>query len=120
MSEPTQEIQREDWREYFDALAKRLPTVEVTVEVIGRDVGDQFIGDPLRLAGISYDNKDDALVIGLDAPGGLPEEVEHFVYNPQRIMVADQDDGSTVIEVEDAESRQTIIRYAEVPSLPAE
>jgi hypothetical protein len=112
----TQEIQREAWREYFDTTAKLLPTVEVTVEVIGRDVGDQFVGERVLLAGISYDDKDDVLVVGLDSP----EDVEHFVYNPQRVLVTGLDDGSTVIDVEDAEGNQTIIRYAEVPALPPE
>jgi hypothetical protein len=118
MATPTQEIPREVWRQYFDTLAKVLPTVEATVEVIGRDLGDQFIGEHVLLAGVSYDDKDDVLVIGLDTPGGLPEEVEHLVYNPQRVMVTGLEDGSTVIEAEDAEGHQTIVRYAEVPALP--
>src|SRR4051795_3531962 len=113
MTTATQEIPREAWREYFDTLAKVLPTVEATVEVIGRDLGDQFIGERVLLAGISYDSKDDVLVIGLDTPGGLPEEVEHLVYHPQRVMVTGLDDGSTVIDVEDAEEHQTIVRYSE-------
>ena len=119
MTTATQEIPREAWREYFDTLAKVLPTVEATVEVVGRDLGDQFIGERVLLAGISYDHKDDVIVIGLDTPGGLPEEVEHLVWNPQRVMVTGLDDGSTVIEVEDAEGHQTIVRYAEVPALPS-
>jgi hypothetical protein len=119
MTTTTQEIPREAWREYFDMLARVLPTVEATVEVIGRDLGDQFVGERVLLAGISYDHKDDVLVIGLDTPGGLPEEAEHVVYHPQRVMVTSLEDSSTVIDVEDAERHQTIIRYAEVPALPA-
>jgi hypothetical protein len=119
MAITTQEIPRDAWRAYFDTVAKVMPTVEATVEVIGRDLGDQFVGERVLLAGISYDDKDDVLVIGLDTPGGLPEEVEHLVSNPQRVMVAGLDDGSTVIDVEDAEGHQTIVRYAEVPKLPS-
>jgi hypothetical protein len=118
MSNTTQEIHRDAWQQYFDTLAKVLPTAEATVEVVGRDIGDQFVGERVLLAGISYDHKDDVLVIGLDTPGGLPEEVEHLVYHPQRVMVTGLDDGSTAIDVEDAEQHQTIIRYSEVPALP--
>jgi Family of unknown function (DUF5335) len=120
MTPTTQEIQREAWRGYFDTLGKLLPTVEVTVEVIGEDLGDQFIGERVLLAGISYDEKDDVLVIGLNTQGGLQEEVEHLVWNPQQVMVTSLEDGSTAIEVEDAESHQTIIRYVQVPALPPE
>jgi hypothetical protein len=118
MTITTQEIPREAWSVYFDTLAKILPTVEATVEVVGRDLGDQFIGQRVLLAGISYDHKDDVIAIGLDTPGGLPEEVEHIVSHPQRIMVAGLEDGSTVIDVDDTEGHQTIVRYAAVPALP--
>jgi hypothetical protein len=120
MSTTTQEIPREAWPEYFDTLAKVVPTVEATVEVVGRDLGDQFVAEGVLLTGISYDHKDDVLVIGLDTPGGLREEAEHLVYQPQRVMVTGPEDGSSVIDVEDAERHQTIIRYAEVPALPGE
>ena len=73
----------------------------------------------MLLTGISYDHKDDVLVIGLDTPGGVPEGVEHIVDHPQRVMVTSMEDSSTVIDVDDAERHQTIIRYAEVPALPA-
>jgi len=120
MSTTTQELPRETWQQYFDTLAKVLPNVEATVEVVGRDLGDQFLSERALLAAVSYDHKDDVLVIGLDTPGGLPEEVEHFVHHPQRIMVTGLEDGSTVIDVEDAEGHQTIVRYAEVPALPGD
>jgi hypothetical protein len=118
MTTTTQEIPREAWPEYFDTLAKVIPTVEATVEVVGRDLGDQIVAQGVLLTGISYDHKDDVLVIGLDTPGGLREEAEHLVYHPQRVMVTRLEDGSSVIDVEDAERHQTIIRYAEVPALP--
>lgn len=118
MTTTTHEIPREGWREYFDTVAKLLPTVEATVEVIGYDLGDQFVGEHVLLTGMSYDHKDDVLVVGLDTPGGLPEEAEHLVSNPRRVMVTGLGDGSTVIDVEDAERHQTIVRYHEVPALP--
>jgi hypothetical protein len=120
MASTTHEIPREAWRSYFEELTNALGTVEATVEVVGRDLGDQFVAERALLTGISYDHKDDVFVIGLDTPGGLPEDVEHLVYHPQRVMVTGLEDGSTVIDVEDAEGHQTIVRYAEVPALPGE
>jgi hypothetical protein len=35
-------------------------------------------------------------------------------------MVTGLEDGSTVIDVEDAEGHQTIARYSELPALPGE
>jgi molybdopterin-guanine dinucleotide biosynthesis protein A len=53
-----------------------------------RDLGDQFVGERVLLTGISYDHKDDVLVIALDTPAGLPEVVEHLVQHPRREVPA--------------------------------
>jgi Family of unknown function (DUF5335) len=37
----TTEIPREVWRSYFEELTTVLGTVEATVEVVGRNIGDQ-------------------------------------------------------------------------------
>lgn len=45
-----------------------LDTVEGTVGVIGRDVGDQIADERQVLTDITYDDRDDALIVGLEAP----------------------------------------------------
>ena len=42
MTITSQEIPREMWRPYFEELTDGLGTVAGTVEVIGRDIGDQI------------------------------------------------------------------------------
>jgi hypothetical protein len=122
MATTAQEIPRDTWTPYFDELSKHLGTVEATVEVIGRDLGAQIAAERLILTGISYDHKDDIVVIGLDAPGGTPEEYEHLVQKPQRIMVAPGGPGETdmVIDIEDSEGHKTIVRLERPPALPGE
>jgi hypothetical protein len=110
MAPTTEEIPRDAWRRYFDDFSRKLDAPSVTVEVDGEDIGAQIVAEGLRLAGISYDNKDDVVVIGLDAPGGLPEEYERMVYEPTKIFVASSDDGGTAIDVDDSEGHKTIVR----------
>jgi Family of unknown function (DUF5335) len=90
----------------------------VTLEVAGRDLGDQIAADHLVLTGITYDDKDDVLVVGLDAPGGSPEEYQHMIYGPQQISVATTDDGETFFDVTDSEGRQHLIHVQPAPALP--
>jgi hypothetical protein len=123
MPTDTQQIPRETWKEYFDRLSKVMGTVEATVEITGPDVGDQFISeDPLVLTGITYDDRDDVLVIGLDVPGGHVEELEHFVYAPQVIYAAGAEDLSAelALDIQDKDGRQTMMRIQPVPALPGE
>ncbi|MDX6722895.1 MAG: hypothetical protein QOD44_2522 [Solirubrobacteraceae bacterium] len=116
----TQEIPRDTWRTYFDEISRTLGTVKATVEITGRDLGAQVAADGLVLTGVSYDDRDDVVVIGLDAPGGHIEEAEHLVEHPQKILVATGADAGVAIDIEDADAHQTIIRLATAPALPGD
>jgi hypothetical protein len=120
MSAETTELARESWNRYFDDLSRELGAYDATVEVDGLDVGAQIEAEDLVLAGISYDYKDDIVVIGL-APVGSTEAVEHFVSSPQRIFVESTDSIlPSVIDIEDADGQKTIVRLQPAPALPAE
>jgi hypothetical protein len=121
MATDTQAIPREAWREYFDVVSKVMGTVKATVEIVGPDVGDQFVSEqPLVLVGITYDDQDDILVIGLDAPGGHREELEHIVYKPQTIYATGGPGFKTelVLDIADDEARQTLVTITRVEELP--
>jgi Family of unknown function (DUF5335) len=109
MALTTREIPKNEWRTYFDTFSRDLGELYATVEIAGAEVGDQIEAEHPRLTGISYDDKDDILVIGLDAPGGLPEDLEHVVSAPQKIYVAEGQDEMTVFDIEDGERTQTLI-----------
>jgi hypothetical protein len=122
MTTVTQEIPRESWRRYFDELSRTLGAVEATVEVLGADIGAQVEAERLVVTGLTYDDRDDVMVIGLDAPGGLPEELERMIEHPDKILVATGDPPplEMTIDIHDAEDHQTIIRIERLPALPAE
>ena len=116
----TNELPRDSWRVYFDDLSRGLATMQATVEIDGPDLGAQVQAEGLVLSGISYDDRDDVLVVGL-SPGGAAESLEHLVSRPQRIRV---ESANTIlpstIEVEDAEGERTLVRLQPAPALPAE
>jgi hypothetical protein len=110
MADVSQDLSRDDWRAHFDELSRSVRGAEVTIEIAGEDVGDQIAVERLALTGISYDDKDDVLVVGVDAPGGSPEEYEHIISEPERVQVATLGDGETTYDVTDADGRQHLIR----------
>jgi|SRR5208337_1263600 len=116
----TNELPRDRWRIYFDDLSRGLATTRATVEIDGPDLGAQVQAEGLLLSGISYDDRDDVLVVGL-SPGGAAESLEHLVSRPQRIRVESSDAIlPSTIEVEDAEGERTLVRLQAAPALPAE
>ena len=115
----TEELPRAGWRVYFDDLSRALGATQATVEIEGPDLGAQVQAEGLVLSGISYDDRDDILVVGL-SPGGPTESLEHLVSNPQRIWVESDGILPSTIEVEDAEGQRTLVRLQAAPALPAE
>ncbi|MCW3029090.1 MAG: hypothetical protein JWN81_2301, partial [Solirubrobacterales bacterium] len=109
MATTTREIPQTEWRGYFDDFSRDLQDLVATVEVAGKDVGAQVEAERPLLTGITYDDGDDIVVIGLDAPGGIQEDLEHIVYHPQKIYVAEED-GVTIFDIEDSEQVQTLVR----------
>ena len=91
-------------------LRPRLGELVATLEVAGEDVGAQVEAEKARLTGITYDNKDDILVIGLDAIGGTSEDLERVVEKPQAIYLETEDGGVMTFDIEDAEGHKTLLR----------
>jgi hypothetical protein len=116
----TEQLPQEAWGPYFDTISKALGTTLATVEIIGKDVGAQIAAERLVLTGITYDHKDDMIVIGLDAPGGLPEEMERMVEHPRTVYVAPGpvEMPELLIDIEDAEQHRTIVHLQHAPELP--
>ncbi|HWX95371.1 MAG TPA: DUF5335 family protein [Solirubrobacteraceae bacterium] len=113
MATTTREIPQSEWRTYFDDFSRDLQDLVATVEVAGKDVGAQIEAERPLLTGITYDDGDDIVVIGLDAPGGTQEDLEHVVYHPQKIYVAEED-SATIFDIEDSEQVQTLVRLEPV------
>ena len=120
MTITSQEIPRDAWRRYFDALTDVLGTVEGIVEVIGRDVGDQIADERQVLTDITYDDRDDALIVGLEAPDSGGERVEHVIEHPQRVLVATGEPPplEMTFDVEDGQQHQWLIHLERPPELP--
>ena len=116
----TEELPRAGWRVYFDDLSRALGTTQATVEIEAPDLGAQVQAEDLVLSGISYDDRDDVLVVGV-SPGGPTESLEHLISSPQRIWV--ESSASIVpstIEIQDAEGQITLVRLQAAPALPAQ
>ena len=116
----TNELPRDAWREYFDDLSRALATTRATVEIEGTDLGAQVQAEGLVLSGISYDDRDDVLVVGV-SPGGPTESLEHLVSSPQRIWVESSESIlPSSVEIQDAEGQTTLVRLQAAPALPAQ
>ena len=122
MAVATQKISRETWRLYFEKLTDVLGTVEATVEVVGQDVGAQVADERQILTDITYDDRDDVIIVGVEARGSTVNRVEHLIERPQQVHVATGEPAplEVTLDIEDGERHQWLIRLERPPALPRE
>ncbi len=119
MSTETQELAREQWAEYFDAIAPSIGGLLVTVEVMDDQLGDQVDVERMPLQTIGYDHKDDVVEVAVGGRGvRYPVVFRHFIAAPQTIAVEEsaESDPSAIL-VTDAGGTRTLIRLFEPTTL---
>jgi len=79
--------QRSEWSTLTDRLSADHEGHDVTIEVLDPEGADNSLVQPLPFAGITYDHKDDVVVVSVGgrAPG-YPVVLRHLVHHPQEIL----------------------------------
>ncbi len=104
-------------------FASRLPspgTMDVTIEVVGDDVGDQIQVQKLPWHALIYDASSHVLEVSVGSRGrSVPVVFRHEIHNPTKVWVEEDDGSVEAISIEDAEGTQTIVKFYERPALEA-
>lgn len=105
------QIEKDQLKDYFDHFSMIMPAELVEIEVAGLDLGDQIEAEWVPLNGISYDPKDDVVVVDL-------EKTEHTVRAPAEVVVDEGDDGIHSISIKCGEGHLHVLRLKEPRKLP--
>lgn len=108
----TKKLERIRWQQYFDGVARRIPSMRVEVSVLGDDLGVQREADGAALIGISYDDNDAVLTIDT-------ANVSHRIENPTEIYVREEGGALSSLEAVMADGTKQIVELRPLPSLPA-
>ncbi|HSM45361.1 MAG TPA: DUF5335 family protein [Acidimicrobiia bacterium] len=109
--------------ESMGEFAARLPqagTVDVTIELIGDDIGDQIQVERLPWHALIYDDREKILELSVGARGRSREIVfRHEIHEP--VTVWFEEDAGTVrsMSIEHADGTHTIVRFLEHRAIEA-
>jgi hypothetical protein len=109
----THEIPDNKWIPFLNDLSKRHQGENVTVELIGRDVGDQTGAQDHALLGITVDPPTGSCKIEIMAggPRGLAN-ISHEIAHPIHVRLAQRDDGAdAALEIESDNGPSTLVRF---------
>lgn len=113
----TREIPREEWQDYLSEFSKQHEGWQVTIEVVGMDVGDQIIAREWPLQGIScnrFHDAPDGSSEGISVTAGdTPERhISHMVTHPTSLRVAQTDDGRDQgVQIESEDGPMTLVTF---------
>jgi hypothetical protein len=109
---PLVQLARSRWQAYFDGVSRALGATRVEIEVTGLGLGDQVEAEWIALAGISFDPKDDVLIIAA-------EGLRHLIAHPRQIHVEEELGSLRSLEAADAEGNHHIVILRDALALPA-
>ncbi len=109
----TQEIPRDQWKNFLDRFSRQHEGWLATLEVLGADIGAQQEARDLPLEGITATSTDDesrAIAISL---GKTPEDhVTHAITKPTRVWLEQTSEGAAAaLEIESADEVKTLLRF---------
>ncbi len=108
----TRKLERSEWRQYFDEVAKRLPSMRVGVSILGDNIGAQLETENSTLLGMSYDSNDEAFEVATSS-------IAHRVSKPKEIYVHEEAGRLSSVEIIGQDDTKQIIELRLLLSLPA-
>ena len=120
MSPDRYEPPRQEWREFFELVTKDHAGDAVTVEIVGREYGDQLEAEQMPFAYLEYDDKDDAVIVGVGGTDGrYPVVLRRIVEHPKVILVDPLDPRTAcAFDIVGADGTSTIVTLHRRPALP--
>jgi hypothetical protein len=112
----TQEIEKSDWKSFFEKLSKEKFGWETNVQVLSDATGANMLSEGLPFNGITYEENEEGASIEIIIGKTTEKHDSHTIADPK--MVAFQpDDGGTggTLDIEDASGAKTLVSFLSEP-----
>jgi hypothetical protein len=106
-----EKLDRAKWRGFFDHMSKAIVGKRAEIEVASLALGDQIEVEWLPVLGVTYDHKDNIIVIAL-------EGLDHPIDNPSEVYVDQGPGGLANLEIIDAKDTRQIVKLRDPLMLP--
>ena len=110
----TTQIEKLDWKDFFDHLSRDLDGWETLIEVFSNDVGAQVISQGLPFHGLTVEDKDGESTIELIVGTTTGSHQTHNIANAVKVAFEGTGVGpSGILDIEDASGTKTLIRFVQ-------
>jgi hypothetical protein len=108
----TLELDKADWKLFFDRLSREMDNWETTVHVLNAESGAQILSDRVPFHGLTIEEIGGREAIGL-LVGYTPEVFStHKILRPTKVVFAERGRGPAgTLDIEDATGTTTLITF---------
>ena len=112
------EQRHDEWGELANRLSADHPGHDVTIEVLDVEGGDSSLVQRLPFQSMTYDHRDDVVVISVGGRRpGYPVVLRHVIRKPREILV-DRITQGTAIKITDSSGTTTLVSLLRRPDHP--
>jgi hypothetical protein len=114
------EPQRGEWHDFLEQVTKEHEGDAVTIEVMDSEYGDQFEAEQMPFAYLEYDDKDDAVNVGVGGKDNrYPVVLRHTIERPKAVLVdPPAPNAARTLEIAGDDGSNTIVSLHRRPALP--
>lgn len=108
----TQEIQKSDWKTFFNTLSKEKLGWETNVQIISLETGANMIAEGLPFNGVTYEDNEEGQSIEITTGLSAEDHDSHTIPNPQKVAFQENESGKGgTLDIEDASGTKTLISF---------
>jgi Family of unknown function (DUF5335) len=109
----TQAIPRDEWTGFFDRLSRKHEGWEVTLEVLGPDIGDQVEERQMFLSGVTAEMADGNEKIAIMMGGRPSDHVTHVITAPTQVDLQKTDLGiDATLQIKSADGTTSLLHLS--------
>ena len=117
----TDQIPKQDWKQFFNELSKIKLGWQTKVEVLKDDIGAQILSNGLPFMGLMFEenpNVQNSFEIMLGEESGVHQT--HTIFYPQKVFFESGETGeNATLEIEDESGAKTIVYFVQPILVPA-
>ena len=106
----TNEIPKQDWKQFFDDLSREKLDWQTKIEVMNNETGAQILTEGLPLGGLTYEDAEGQERIEIMVGSGTENHQTHNILEPEKVYFRRADDCQVgTVEIEDAGGTKTLV-----------
>jgi hypothetical protein len=119
MSQQQRQPVRQEWPGFFAVITRDERGKPVTIEIVSPEIGTKVEASEVPLEAITYDDRDDAVIVEVSSSTGEEGALRHIVSNPWKIIFDPPSPGSVrSMDIEGSDGAHTLVTLHGRPDAP--